>query len=126
MLPGGPFNVRHAKSRRARRQPNFSFAIEEPRPGAIQIVALQAGRAAGSYEELARDVLESSVTEGCWTARQDVELECKRAAPDASAASVEKGVSRAAASLIAAGSIEKNTSGRKVYFRRLIIADKAD
>jgi hypothetical protein len=117
MLPGGPFQVHHSKSRRARRQANFSFAIEEREPGCVAIAALQAARATGSYEALARDNLESLLADGQWHARSDVQAACREAAPGANEDTVKRGLSRAIGALEAEGRLEKQGIGRNVYLR---------
>lgn len=117
MLPGGPFQVRHSKSRRARRQANFSFAIEEREPGSVVIAALQAPAATGSYEALARDNLNSLLADGEWHARSDILTACLRAAPGASEDTIKRGLSRAIGALEGEQRLEKRPVGRNAYLR---------
>lgn len=117
MLPGGPFQIHHSKSRRARRQANFSFAIEEPEPGCVVIAALQAARATGSYEALARDNLESLLADGQWHARSDIQAACREAALGANEDTIKRGLSRAIGALEAERRLEKQNIGRNVYLR---------
>ncbi len=126
MLPGGPFQVRHSKSRRARRQANFSFVVEEREPGTTVMAALQAPAAAGSYETLARDNLESVLADGEWHARSDVLTTCLRAAPGANDETVKRGLSRAINALETEKGLERRSVGRNTYLRMPIAHDFVD